>query len=255
MSAAVTQRASEWVYSGVWAVLTDLFRVPREPPALPAGSHESVVSLRPSEGWLNYRKTVFWIVLALIDIALFFAWIAVLVTNLTVALVLALPWLAVIVLPDIVAYVAIYLRYDTTWYVLTDRSMRIRRGIWTVHEVTITYENVQNLSITQGPLQRYFGFADVTVQTAGGGAAAHPKGGGSGGGHTGVLEGMADAPGVREIIMRRVSATRTAGLGDEAAGADRTDAGAKPAWTDAQIAVLSRIRDEARATAAALGAA
>jgi len=250
----LTQRASEWVYTGVWAVLTDLFRVPREPPALPAGSHESVVTFRPSEGWLNYRKVVFWIVLAIIDILLIGAWIAILVTNMTVGLILALPWLALVILPDIFAYVAIYLRYDTTWYVLTDRSMRLRRGIWIIHEITITYENIQNLSVTQGPLQRYFGFSDLTVQTAGGGAAAHPKGGG-GGGHSGVLEGLADAASVREIVMQRVRASRSAGLGDEAQGVESERSGPEKGWSAAHIAALTRIRDEARAAAAALGAA
>ena len=73
---------------------------------------------------------------------------------------------------------AMHLRYDTTWYVLTNRSLRIRRGIWMIHETTITYENVQNVSVNQGPLQRIFGIADVLVQTAGGGgecAAAAPQ--------------------------------------------------------------------------------
>ena len=64
-------------------------------------------------------------------------------------------------LPDVFAYVGIHLRYDTTWYVLTDRSLRIRRGILTIHETTISFENVQNVEVRQGPLQRYFGIADV----------------------------------------------------------------------------------------------
>ena len=67
------------------------------------------------------------------------------------------------------ADIAIHLRYDTTWYVLSDRSMRIRCGILNIYETTITYENIQNVSIHQGPLQRYDGFSDVHVETAGGG--------------------------------------------------------------------------------------
>ena len=64
--------------------------------------------------------------------------------------VLALPFLALMVLPDIFAYVGIHLRYDTTWYVLTDRSLRIRRGIMTIHETTISFENVQNVEVRRG---------------------------------------------------------------------------------------------------------
>ena len=44
-----------------------------------------------------------------------------------------------------------------------------------MHETTISFENVQNVEVRQGPLQRYFGIADVVVQTAGGGAR-HSKG-------------------------------------------------------------------------------
>jgi uncharacterized membrane protein YdbT with pleckstrin-like domain len=77
----------------------------------------------------------------------------------------------VLIAPDVIAYVGLHLRYDTTWYVFTDRSLRIRRGIWVIHETTITFENVQNVAVAQGPVQRYFGIADVIVQTAGGGAS------------------------------------------------------------------------------------
>lgn len=68
---------------------------------------------------------------------------------------------AFIILPDVVAYVAIHLRFDTTWYVMTERSLRIRRGIWVLHETTITFENVQNVVVNQGPVQRFFGIANV----------------------------------------------------------------------------------------------
>jgi uncharacterized membrane protein YdbT with pleckstrin-like domain len=46
------------------------------------------------------------------------------------------------------AYIAIHLRYDTTWYVHGDRSLRIRRGIWVIHETTLTFENIQNVKTT-----------------------------------------------------------------------------------------------------------
>src|SRR5262252_829179 len=78
--------------------------------------------------------------------ALLIAWLAITAASFRIGLLLAPLALAVMVLPDIVAYVAIHLRYDTTWYVLTHRSLRIRRGIWVIHETTITFENVQNVS-------------------------------------------------------------------------------------------------------------
>ena len=125
-------------------------------------------------------------------------------------LVLAVPALALIVLPDVVAYVGIHLRYDTTWYVLTDRSLRIRRGILNIHETTISFENVQNVEVRQGPLQRYFGIADVLVTTAGGGVASHGKGAQAStlGAHVGLLQGLDDADAVRNQILRLASSGR-----------------------------------------------
>ena len=71
------------------------------------------------------------------------------------------------VLPDILAYIAIHLRYDTMWYVMTDRSLRCRRGIWVIFEHTITFENVQNVHVRRGPVQYFFGISTVVVETAG----------------------------------------------------------------------------------------
>jgi membrane protein YdbS with pleckstrin-like domain len=84
--------------------------------------------------------------------------------------------LVVIVLPDIIAYVAIHLRYDTTWYVLSSRSLRIRRGVWVIHETTLTFENIQNVSVDSGPLEQWFGIANVMVDTAGGGLSKDKEG-------------------------------------------------------------------------------
>jgi hypothetical protein len=158
-------------------------------------------------------------------------------------------------LPDIVAYVGIHLRYDTTWYVLTDRSLRIRRGILTIHETTISFENVQNVEVAQGPLQRYFGIADVIVQTAGGGGAAHGhhkgQAGASLGPHIGILQGLDDAAAVRDQILASVERTRSAGLGDEHPG----HLGAAPAaiaagFSERHLGVLREIRDSVRRLAA-----
>lgn len=238
------REASRWVYEGVWAALSGLFLVPREPPVLPAGSGASVRAFRPCDGWLRYRKIVFWFVCLVIDIALIAAWIALCVEHPGVALWLAAPWLVLIVAPDVVAYVAIHLRYDTTWYVLSDRSMRIRRGVWIIHETTITFDNVQNVGVTQGPIQRLLGFSDLVVQTAGGGGAAGPHGASAGGGsHVGLIEGVEDPAAMRELIMERVRRSRSAGLGDERL-AISSAAGAS-GWTSEHVNALRRIAEHA----------
>lgn len=248
-----TRRASEWIYSGVWAVLTDLFRVPRTPPELPAAAGGRVLVYRPCDGWLTYRKIGFWILLTIIDIALFVPWGILFFTQRTIALALAIPWLGVMVIPDIIAYVAIHLRYDTTWYVISDRSMRLRRGVWSLHETTITFENVQNVQVSQGPLQRFFGFSDLVVQTAGGGGAAGPKGHGGGASHLGVIEGVEDPAAMRELIMAKVRASRAAGLGDEADHHHPAERQAGIAWSPAHIDALRAIAGHAAALHTAAG--
>lgn len=241
MSAAGGERAGEWVYRGLWGALTKWFRVPQAPPTLPATRGESIRSFRPSEGWLRMRKFQFWIGLSVIDGLLLVGWLVLFFNERTVALVLALPWLAVMVLPDIVAYIAIHLRYDTTWYVLSDRSVRIRRGVWTIEEKTFTFQNVQNVELRQGPLQRYFGVADLVIQTAGGGGAAAGGKKGHVGftAHEGRIEGMHDAEQIRELIMGKVRAARGAGIGDHA----DDDVGAVGRFAPEHLEALREIRD------------
>ena len=60
------------------------------------------------------------------------------------------------------------LDFEKRWYLVTDRSLRLREGIVHVNEMTITFANIQNISISQGPIQRALKIADLRVDTAGG---------------------------------------------------------------------------------------
>lgn len=208
-------RASKWCYRGIWGIVTRWLHVPEQPPHLTGADDTSIKSFRPADGFLRYLKLFFWIALTAFDGAVFVGWIILLVAYPLAGILLApLIW-AIMILPDIVAYIAIHLRFDTTWYVLSDRSMRIRRGIWIIHETTITYDNIQNVSIRQGPVQRHFGISDVVVETAGGGASTGKGEGASVLGHSGLLEGIGNAAEVRGLILTKWQQSRTAGLGDE----------------------------------------
>lgn len=244
--------STQWIYTGIWKVLVDFFRVPDEPPTLPAREDDFIHSFRPHEGFLHYLKFIFWIVLALTDIALTAAYIAAAIALIMndlwwVALLLLPPTLVIIVVPDIIAYIAIHLRYDTTWYVMTERSLRIRRGVWVIRETTITFENVQNVKLQQGPLQRHFGIATLVVETAGAGAQ-HGKNQ-TMTANQGIIEGVGNAPELRDRILKRVRASTSAGLGDEedstwASGGASSRASA---WSAEHLAALRDIRDALRA--------
>jgi membrane protein YdbS with pleckstrin-like domain len=237
-TAGAGTRAAEWVYRGLWRVLAGWFRVPAEAPTLPARRGESAESFKPDLAFVRYLKLWFWIVLAIIDLAILAGWIAITVVSWPVGLALAPVALVVAVVPDVIAYVAIHLRYDTTWYVMTDRSLRIRRGVWIIQEMTITYQNVQNMRITQGPVERHFGIARLTVETAG--ASADPHQGRGGIGNRAMIEGVRDPQRLRERILDRLKRSRGAGLGD----LDDERARGGGAWTAEHVAVLREIRDE-----------
>lgn len=212
-SGHLTQRVSQWCYQGIWLFLTQWFRLPDTAPDLVGADDQHTQSFRPAEGFLRYLKFQFWIALFVIDIALFIVWLVILWQAPVIVSVILTPILwFLIVAPDILAYIAIHLRYDTTWYVLSDRSMRIRRGIWIIQETTITYENIQNVTVNQGPLQRYFGISDVRVETAGGGSSALGQ---PSSGHQGMLEGVDCPEQVRQLILNKWKQSKSAGLGDD----------------------------------------
>lgn len=238
------EQISQWCYRGVWGVLTRWFRVPDTPPTLPAPSGETITTFQPDVGFLRYLLIQFWIGLLLIDGLIFAGWVAITITSPLLGMILVIPALALAIVPDVIAYLAVHLRFDTTWYVMGDRSLRIRRGIWVIHETTLTFENVQNVSVRQGPLQRYFGIANLLVDTAGGGQAqvgSHGMEGASS--HRGLIEGVADAQRIRDLIMTQSRKSHTAGLGDEADPRH----GRRRGWTEAHVAALREIRDAARA--------
>jgi membrane protein YdbS with pleckstrin-like domain len=240
--------AAAWIYRGVWASVVELFRVPPEPPTLPAAG-EVVRSLRPAQGYLRYLKCLFWLWLVPLDLAPIAAWTISALALPSLALALVVPLAILIIVPDVIAYVAIHLRYDTTWYVLTDRSLRIRRGIWVIHETTISFENVQHVEVRQGPLQRVFGIADVIVQTAGGGGKSAPTahgGSSSSSEHIGILQGLDDAEIVRDQILDCVKRARSGGLGDEHTVVPTHTTDQVSPLSPAHLAVLREIRDGLR---------
>ena len=252
MSRAV-QHATEQVYEGLWGLAARWLRVPREAPMLPVRAGDRMTSFRPAEGFLRYLLMWFWIVCLLIDFAFAAALIGIFAADWRIGLALTPIFLIVMVLPDIVAYIAVHFRYDTTWYVLTDRSLRIRRGIWVIQETTITFENIQNVKVSQGPVQRLYGISDIVVETAG---AASGSGGGGGFGkrggpmavaNQGIIEGVANAHEIRDLILAKMRQSRTTGLGDEddpRTAMPARGASPMPGWTAAHIAALREIRDE-----------
>lgn len=102
------------------------------------------------------------------------------------------------------------LSWELRWYMVGERSLRIRHGLWSVREQTMTIANIQNMVVRQGPLQRFFGFSDLEVHTAGGGAGSSGEDPTqqSDSFHVGRLRGLEDASALRDKIRRRLQAVK-----------------------------------------------
>ncbi len=116
----------------------------------------------------------------------------------------------------VLTYAALRLDYEMRWYVVTDRSLRIRTGIWKVQELTMSFANLQQVVLSQGPIQRLLGIADVRVQSAGGsgGGSQHARQAESQSLHAGYFHGVDNATEVRDLILARLRHFRETGLGD-----------------------------------------
>ena len=116
-----------------------------------------------------------------------------------------------------ITWLILRLDYEMRWYIVTDRSLRIREGVWKVREKTMTYANIQNMTIRQGPLQRILRIADLEVRTAGGGAHKtdqHQQMRPQDDMHRGFFRGVDNAAEIRDLIRVRVPQHRDSGLGD-----------------------------------------
>jgi len=110
-----TEAVSKWVLPGsVGECCHGWFRVPKEPPSLPARAGKDVESFQPDPGFVRYLKLQFWIFLVLIDVGILVGWVVLTIALPLVGALLAIPALLIAVVPDVIAYLAIHLRYDTT---------------------------------------------------------------------------------------------------------------------------------------------
>src|SRR5262249_7626624 len=79
-------------------------------------------------------------------------------------------WLALFAFTTsaVFSYFSQRLNYALRWYIVTDRSLRIRTGVVNIQELTMTFSNIQEIRVKAGPLQNLLKLADLEVQAAGG---------------------------------------------------------------------------------------
>ena len=216
------------------SLMLRLLAVPPE-PSLPAGSAETARVFRASRRYLQLKllswgaaqaSTLIGLIfaLAIFDLAAFGAELAVRQLPFRALAPIAVTVFEWIEAFGLIAFVVqlpltllpILLDWELRWYIVTDRSLRIREGVFKVSEMTMTFANVQEVSIHQGPLERLFGIADVRVRSAGGGGGAggHDRESEEKSGHIGYFRGVDGAPAIRDLILERLKKQRDAGIGD-----------------------------------------
>ena len=200
-----------------------LLRIPHD-PAPPPGDEASARVFRAAPAYFKYRL-VLWVIrtvfaLGLGAVVLGGISLALLadeqVPRALRALVLAVSAgvFLVMLAHTLFSLAVLRLDYEKRLYVVTDRSLRVREGVMTVREMTVTFANIQNVAVMQGPIQRALGLADLQVETAGGGAAhANQKQLGPNL-HVAWFRGIANAGEVKVLIQDRLRKLKDAGLGD-----------------------------------------
>jgi hypothetical protein len=240
--------------------LLRMLRVPPR-PTLPSAGPEPVRVFRAAAAWLNYRR-LRWAVTqagALAGLLFGLYWLNTMpdvlwtrffpsglgerIGRLLVTLVEAGAWVGYAG-QAVGSLLLLRLDWDQRWYLVSDRSLRVREGLIRLHEKTTTFDNIQNVTIRQGPLQRLFGIADVEVKSAGGGGSKGDDGSEREDLHTVWFRGVADAPAIRDTILRRVQQVREGRLDAEPA-----EGPADP------LSRLNAAADALRAEAVALGRA
>ncbi len=241
------------IYEAVKDTLLSLIKAPTTPPDPPAGSHGSVQTFKADPNFLKLQLIVWgsgfamgmlaellMIIFIPHDKVGFLGWVL-LVLTITGA---------------IGKYFLIRVDYDMRFYVVTDRSLRIREGALLLHESTYTFANIQNLSVNQGPLERCLGLANLVVESAGGAGSSGGDAHGSGpfgSAHEGKLRGIVNARQVRDQILLLMRRYRDAGLGDPEDGARAVPQSARAGFSSVAIERLGEVLAEVRYLGEAIG--
>ena len=194
-----------------------LARVPAE-PHVPEGAEESVRVFHAGRNYFAWRLILWGIANTAVALALLAAFVFSFIPRLQ-SLVRAI-WsalmacaVAVFVASIPITYFLQRLNYEMRWYIVTDRSLRIRSGVVWLQEMTMTFANIQGIRVNANPIELWLGLANVKVQSAGGdGSHAH---GSPASGHVAKFAGVDNAAEIRDLIVERLRLYRDSGLGEQ----------------------------------------
>lgn len=125
----------------------------------------------------------------------------------------------------------LYFRYHTMRYQFSNEGIRMGWGILFRNEVVLNYARIQDIHLKSNAVERFLGLARIEIQTASGSSSSVM-----------TLEGIADAPGMRDFLYSRMRGAADAHHAPVAAGGSPSDL----------AAALHEVAAELRAVRAAL---
>jgi len=135
-------------------------------------------------------------------------------------------------------------RYITLRYRFDPEGIHMRWGLLFRNEVNLTYARIQDIHMTSGLIQRWFGLSDLQIQTASGSTKAEM-----------TIEGMLQSDAIRDFLYTRMRGYRvpaSAPISTSAPAAVASANGPSPAGDAQALQLLSEIVAELRATREAL---
>ena len=113
---------------------------------------------------------------------------------------------------------------------LTDKSLKVAKGIFTKTEKTVPLDRITDLGIVQGPLMRYFDIEALSVETAGGSGMASLV----------QLQGIKDGRAFRDLVLAQRDKVALAGNANSKTASANVSSVVSG---DQAIQLLSEIRD------------
>ena len=110
-----------------------------------------------------------------------------------------------------VSYFLQRLNYEMRWYIVTDRSLRIRSGVVWLQEMTMTFANIQEIRVNANPFERLLGLANVEVRAAADRTDREYRPPGT----SGTSPSVDNAEAIRDLLVERLRMYRDSGLGEK----------------------------------------
>jgi putative membrane protein len=141
----------------------------------------------------------------------------------------------------------LWFRYLTLRYRFDDEGVWMGVGMLFKRETNLAYRRIQDIHVTRGIIQRWFGLATVSVQTASGSATAEM-----------TIEGVLEAEQLRDFLYAKMRGARGLDAGASHPIADGAAHAGTPALpgsapADEALVLLREIRDALRDRPAAGG--